>query len=290
MAKNYRPTSRNWIKLWVNEWLDGTTRLEVNGAQRAFWADLLALAGRGRTPGIICSGRDEQGNLIGYPVIKLTALVLAEIDIEKTLEIFRLHKKISLIYVEGPPKLVTITILNWDKYQSEYHRQRKYRSPLFESDKQSYNSGNEQVTQEVTSEKTRRLHVEGEGEVEVEEEEEVEKTLAESVNCNSQASPFAMPLQDGSFYHPTPAKIDRWKVLYPGVDVEQQLRNMIGWLEGNADNRKTRKGVESFINRWLIKEQDRPKVTHNGGGHNGSKPDPNTRTERNMRIAGLKKK
>jgi hypothetical protein len=51
---------RSWVKLWTNEWLDGTTRYQMSDAQRAFWIDLLAMAGRSRFPGIICAGRDGQ--------------------------------------------------------------------------------------------------------------------------------------------------------------------------------------------------------------------------------------
>ncbi len=36
---------RKWIKLWTTEWLDGTTRYQMTGAQRAFWVDLIAIAG-----------------------------------------------------------------------------------------------------------------------------------------------------------------------------------------------------------------------------------------------------
>jgi hypothetical protein len=49
---------RKWVKLWTNEWLDGTTRYQMSGAQRALWIDLLALAGRSRFPGVVCAGRD----------------------------------------------------------------------------------------------------------------------------------------------------------------------------------------------------------------------------------------
>jgi hypothetical protein len=39
---------RSWVKLWTNEWLDGTTRYQMSDAQRALWVDLLAMAGRSR--------------------------------------------------------------------------------------------------------------------------------------------------------------------------------------------------------------------------------------------------
>jgi len=53
---SYQPTRRQWIKLWVEEWLGGTTRFELDPAERSVWADLLAMAGRSKFPGIIASG------------------------------------------------------------------------------------------------------------------------------------------------------------------------------------------------------------------------------------------
>jgi hypothetical protein len=85
-----KPTQgkRTWVKLWVNEWLDGTTRFQMSGAQRAFWIDLLALAGRSRYPGIICAGKDND-TFVGYPLKTLSALDAGgEIDILGTLELF----------------------------------------------------------------------------------------------------------------------------------------------------------------------------------------------------------
>ena len=45
--------------------------------------------------------------------------------------------------------------------------------------------------------------------------------------------------------------------LYPAVNVEQEIRNMVGWCEANPQNRKTPKGIRKFINSWLAKRQDR---------------------------------
>lgn len=66
-----------------------------------------------------------------------------------------------------------------------------------------------------------------------------------------------LPLNDGTEYGITQDDIDHWKELYPSVDVEQEIRNMIGWLEGNKSRRKTRRGITAFITSWLSKEQDR---------------------------------
>jgi hypothetical protein len=118
---------RAWVKLWVNEWLDGTIRFQMSGAQRAFWIDLLAMAGRSRYPGIICAGMDGDRH-VGYPLKTFEALDAgAEIDLLSTLELFaKTGKIIFQITTEEPVKLYTITICNWKKYQSEYQRQKTY--------------------------------------------------------------------------------------------------------------------------------------------------------------------
>src|SRR5713226_821156 len=118
---------RAWVKLWVNEWLDGTTRFQMSGAQRAFWIDLLALAGRSRYPGIICAGMD--GDLfVGYPLKTFAALDAgAEIDLLATFDLFTKTGKITVeVTTEEPVKLYKVTICNWERYQSEYQRQKPY--------------------------------------------------------------------------------------------------------------------------------------------------------------------
>lgn len=51
--------------------------------------------------------------------------------------------------------------------------------------------------------------------------------------------------------------VESWAELYPAVDVEQELRNMKGWLNANPKKRKTKSGIPRFINAWLSKEQDK---------------------------------
>ena len=66
----------------------------------------------------------------------------------------------------------------------------------------------------------------------------------------------------GNYQHPIfKDDIDHYKELYPAVDILQQFKNMLGWLESKPQNRKTKNGVKSFITRWLSKCQDKaPKV------------------------------
>lgn len=71
---------------------------------------------------------------------------------------------------------------------------------------------------------------------------------------------IGIPLNDGTEYQVLDGRFEEWIRLYPAVDVMQELRNMRGWSLANVGRRKTIKGVEIFINKWLAKEQN------NGGG------------------------
>jgi hypothetical protein len=120
---------RKWVKLWVGDWLDGTTRYQMNGAQRAFWIDLLAMAGRGRVGGIVCAGLDPGNKLIGYPIAKFQSLSPEPLDILTTFDLFERTGKIKVESEKNEfgLSLYVIHILSWDRYQSEYERTKKYR-------------------------------------------------------------------------------------------------------------------------------------------------------------------
>ena len=66
-----------------------------------------------------------------------------------------------------------------------------------------------------------------------------------------------LPLNDGSLFPVTQEQYQEWAGLYPAVDVIQQLRNMLGWLNSNPGRRKTKSGIKRFVTSWLSKEQDK---------------------------------
>ena len=68
---------------------------------------------------------------------------------------------------------------------------------------------------------------------------------------------ISLPLNDGTEYPVSEEQCQEWAGLYPAVDVIQQLRNMRGWLDANPAKRKTKRGINAFIVRWLAKEQDK---------------------------------
>lgn len=82
-------------------------------------------------------------------------------------------------------------------------------------------------------------------------------------------------LNDNSYYYVIDEEVKEYKSLYPNVNVEQQLRNMAGWLNANQRKRKTKRGIKRFINSWLSSEQDR-------GGY--SRYGQNTSTSRNTTV------
>lgn len=67
----------------------------------------------------------------------------------------------------------------------------------------------------------------------------------------------SVPLVDKTEYGVTQAEVDEWSLAYPGVNVLQQLREMRVWSLANTAQRKTRRGFNAFVVRWLAKEQDK---------------------------------
>ncbi|WP_394525731.1 helix-turn-helix domain-containing protein [Lacrimispora sp. JR3] len=70
-------------------------------------------------------------------------------------------------------------------------------------------------------------------------------------------SGILLPLIDKTTYDVPLDKISTWKQAYPAVDVEQEFKKMVAWLESNPKKKKTRRGVDQFINGWLERAQNR---------------------------------
>lgn len=68
---------------------------------------------------------------------------------------------------------------------------------------------------------------------------------------------FALPLKDGSLYSITENDVEIFQQLYPGIDVRQEMRGMVGWCTANPSRRKTKNGAKRFINGWLTRSQEK---------------------------------
>lgn len=76
---------------------------------------------------------------------------------------------------------------------------------------------------------------------------------------------YQLILNDKTMFDVTQEMLDKWKELYPAIDVDQEMRKMIGWCDANPTNRKTRNGAKRFINSWLSRAQNRaPRVLPGG--------------------------
>ena len=90
------------------------------------------------------------------------------------------------------------------------------------------------------------------------EEEQDKRTTLALTACAVHAQVFiTLPLNDKSAFPIDEPQVSRWEVLYPGIDVRQQLRNYAAWTDANPVKRKTRQGILRSVNSWLAKEQDK---------------------------------
>ena len=111
-----------------------------------------------------------------------------------------------------------------------------------------------------------------EKEIEIENEVEIENITPSEFCGELPSSPppaAVLPLVDGTDFEISVETATELSGLYPAVDVEQQLRNMRGWLLANPKNRKTKAGIMRFVNSWLSREQNsaRPAANQKPGGY-----------------------
>lgn len=65
-----------------------------------------------------------------------------------------------------------------------------------------------------------------------------------------------MLLQTKEHWEPDQGDIIKWQRTYKKVDVHQELAAMDAWLDANPNNRKTRGGMNRFVNSWLKRSND----------------------------------
>lgn len=86
-----------------------------------------------------------------------------------------------------------------------------------------------------------------EKEIDIEKDKEVEK--------EKNGTGIFIILEDGTFYDVPLDKLTMWQQAYPDLDVKRELYQMESWCDANLSKRKSRRGVEKFINGWLNRSQ-----------------------------------
>jgi len=112
------PTMRRYIKVYPVESLTGSIRHQLTSAERGVWYDLLCFASVCNMDGQI-SDRDGKKIPKSYIAnrLNITSRLLEE-TLEKCKDEGRITEKDGILF-----------ITNWKKYQSEYERQKKSRTP-----------------------------------------------------------------------------------------------------------------------------------------------------------------
>ena len=121
--------NQNWLPLWVDPWLFGSTRIELTPAERAIWIDFLAIASK--NDGYV---RASEG--IPYPTKQLAGFLMVDEDLLKqAIEKFIKYNKVKQLE-DG-----TLRIVNWDKYQiSERYKRSVQKQAEHTSEKAEHTS------------------------------------------------------------------------------------------------------------------------------------------------------
>lgn len=109
---------RTWIKLYVQGWLHGDMKDE-SITYKGVWATLLAMAGDSAygDKGVIQFGED-----VGFTDEQyVSSLKISDMEWQNIKSKLSDQKRIKVL------KKNCIKIVNWEHYQSEYDRQKKYR-------------------------------------------------------------------------------------------------------------------------------------------------------------------
>lgn len=103
-----------WIPLWVDKWIFGTTRIELEPDERSVWVDLMAVAAKDH--GFI---RANVG--VAYPSHQLSGLLC----ITEELLLRAIQKCINVGKLEKCENGGGYLLVNWDEYQlTERHKRR----------------------------------------------------------------------------------------------------------------------------------------------------------------------
>lgn len=249
-----------WIKI-VTDIFDDEKILIIESMPEAdamivIWFKLLCLAGKQNNSGVFTIN-----NRIAYTDEMFSAIFRRPVNtVRLALKTFESLGMVEI--VNG-----TVTIPNWGKHQSldriaarnEYMRNymREYR----EKQKQLSAGDVDEAACKANGEANVSAPEE-EGDIEQELDREEDKKTIGAEQPSGRSTPpltpseFDIPLNDGSTYNVPKEDIETYKRLYQAVDVEAELRGMIGWCMSNPKRRKTNTGIKGFITRWLKKTQD----------------------------------
>ncbi len=199
---------------------------ELSAAERWIWVGLLLMAGDSNEEGLIFLRKNEKGGLIGYSESTISELLGVDPrDFHNATSKMMKYEKIEI------NENRVIKILNWNKYQSEYHRQKKYREGYKDESNLGSNESN-------TLEEDKDLDLDRDRDLK--EDTEILTLLQKVKNY-----PFKRE-EDLKF-------IKGLKAEFPDIDILEKIKQItINWLKFPL-TKKSRPRVQ--IRRWVTNEQ-----------------------------------
>ena len=260
---------RRWIKLWTQETLYGTTSQELKLDEQAIWFKLLALAGDSPEP-----GRVEVAPGIPMTDQQIAAIFKAPLNVWLTTkERLQAPDVDKIIISEG-----IIHIKNWERYQSEYERIKKYRGTVFPK---------ENATQKSTPEAKVENSVENlqENVSSIPDQTRPDQKDIITTTANENLRKISK-LYEENIGMLTPVLGERLKDIaqkYPAGWFEEALKEAVKLEHRNL------KYIEAILERWKVEGFKAPKTTggrHNGQSGKGVRPKP--QQERRRPITYIK--
>lgn len=232
---------------------------------------------------VICESANHGGNLRFSETIPYSEEMLATItntNVDVVRNAIKIFQELNMIEVLDNGTYFMHEVQNMVGYETEWAiKKREYRKKVnAQNVLQSENNAIKalkggQYEDNVLNVRTNKGQCpKKEDNVRQEKEKEKEKEIdinnniyiAQSDKITHEPTPIepsviTITLNDKSEYPIYQSMIDEWNELYPNVDVLQELRKMKGWSNANPAKRKTKKGIQRFINAWLAREQDKPR-------------------------------
>ena len=225
---------RRWIKFWTQETLYGTTSRELLLDEQACWFKLLALAGDSPEPGSV-----EIAPGIPMTDEQIAGILKAPIDIWLRTKNRLLAADVDKIFInEG-----IIHIKNWEKYQSDWERIKRYPS------QHTQKPTNETVVGLPTQKPTRIAD-----QIRPNQKNTIITTASENLAKISK-------LYEENIGMPTPAIAESLKDIaekYPPGWFQEALKEAV------KSEHRNLKYIEAILERWQIEGFKAPKRT--GGG------------------------
>lgn len=117
---------------------------------------------------------------------------------------------------------------------------------------------NQQITNNQPTANPLLTHCQPSNKKEIKEIQEIQEV---EENILLASTVYTLPAVGGKEVAICKKQLEKWRELYPAVDVMQELKKMDGWLNANPTRIKTAKGIPRFVNSWLARQQDKAKPT-----------------------------